>query len=91
MSRLGEEPQLDRGRVDQRVGPGELQRVDALLEAHHPRLADQREVFGVVDRELHGVPRGDRGEIDVALRGALSPDAGDKAQHEDHGCEDDRS
>ena len=31
---VGQEPQLDRGRVDQRVGPGELERVDALLEAH---------------------------------------------------------
>ena len=52
---LGEEPQLDRGRVDQRVGPTELQRVDALLEGHLPGLPDQRQVFGVVDRQLDRV------------------------------------
>ena len=41
-------------RVDQRVRPRELQRVDALLECDRARLADERHVFAVVDRELHG-------------------------------------
>ena len=56
--RMGHEPEPDRGRVDERVGPTELERIDAFLEAHLPGLADQGEVFGVVDRQLHGIPRG---------------------------------
>ena len=57
--------QFDRRRIDQRVGPGELQRVDALLERHDARLADQRDVLAVVDRELHGIAPRDGREIDV--------------------------
>ena len=80
---VGEETQLDRGGVDQRVGPTELQRVDAFLEAHFAGFADQGEVFGVVDGQLHGGAVGHRGEVDVALPGALSPDAAGKAAHQD--------
>ena len=62
---LRQELQLDAGRVDQRIGPTELQRVDPLLERHLPRLADQRDVLAVVDRELDRVARGDGREVDV--------------------------
>ena len=44
-------------------------RVDALLEAHLAGLADQRQVFGVVDRQLHAGAVGHRGEIDVLRPG----------------------
>ena len=73
-----EELQFDRTGIDQRVGPGELQRVDALLERDDARFADQREVFAVVDRELHRVPLGHRRQIDVA--GDASPSGDDDRQ-----------
>ena len=62
---MREKFQLDARRVDERVGPRELKRVDSFLESHLPRLADQRDVLAVVDRELNSVPAGDGREIDV--------------------------
>ena len=62
----GQELQLDGGRVDERVGPGELQWVDALLERHRAGLAHERQVLAVVDRQLDAIPLGDCREIDVA-------------------------
>ena len=56
---------LDRGRVDQGVGPAELQGVDSLLETHRAGFAYQGEVFGVVDRQLDLLPVRDGGKIDV--------------------------
>ncbi len=39
-------------------------RSDALLDRQEPVLADHRDVFGVVDRELHAFPPGDGDQID---------------------------
>ncbi|MCK7580643.1 MAG: hypothetical protein MZV65_36735 [Chromatiales bacterium] len=58
--------QFYRSRVDQGVGPGELQGVDALLESHHPAFPYQSQILGVVDGQLHRAPLGDGGELDVA-------------------------
>ena len=44
------------------------------LKRHLAGLADQRQVFGVVDRKLHGIAGGDGREIDV-LRPGRSADA----------------
>src|SRR5208283_2420229 len=54
-----------RGRIDERVGPTELQRVGALFEAHLAGLADQGEVFGVVDGKLDALAVRHRGQIHV--------------------------
>ena len=48
--------ELDAGRVDQRVGPGELEPVRPALERHVAALLDEGDVLGVVDRELHALP-----------------------------------
>ena len=66
LSALREELQLDGRGIDERIGPGELQRIGPLLERHRARLADERQVFAVVDRQLNAIPLGDRREIDVA-------------------------
>ena len=42
--------------------------IDALLERDRARLADQRDVFAVVDGELDRVALGDGGEIDIPRR-----------------------
>ena len=55
-----------RAGIDQRVGPGELQRIDALFERDGPRFADQRQIFAVVNRQLHRVPLGHGRQIDIA-------------------------
>ena len=75
-----EEPQFDRRGVDERIGPTELQRVGARLEGHLAGLADQRQVFRVVDRKLHGIAVGDRRKIDV-LRPGRSAEHGKAASN----------
>ena len=49
---LVEDAEVDARRVDQRVGPGELDAVDALLDRQQAVLADHGDVFGVVDGQL---------------------------------------
>ena len=53
-----ENPELDAGRVDERIGPGELDAVDAFLDGQEPVLPDHGDVFGVVDRELRALAGG---------------------------------
>ena len=60
---LVEDAELDAGRVDERVRPGELDAVDALLDGQQPVLADHGDVFGVVDRELRAFPRGQGDQV----------------------------
>ena len=67
--------QFDRRGVDERIGPTELQRIGPRLEAHLAGFAHQRQVFGVVDRKLHGIAVGHGRQIDV-LRPGRSPDQG---------------
>jgi hypothetical protein len=47
-----EDAEVDARRIDQRVGPGELNPVDALFDRQQAMLADHRDVFGVVNRQL---------------------------------------
>ena len=68
---VGEEAQPHRGGVDQGVGPAELQRVVAFFENHPARLADEGEVFAVVDGELHRVACGHGGEVDLVGAGGV--------------------
>ena len=56
-----------RGRVDERVGPGELDAVDAFLDREQAVLADHGDVFGVVDRELRALAGGQGHQIDGGL------------------------
>ncbi len=60
-----EDPEIDARRIDQRIGPGELDTVDALLDRQQPMLADHRDVFGVVDGQLRGFTAGDGHQGDV--------------------------
>lgn len=84
---LALERDLHRCRVDQRVGPRELQRVAALPEGDRARLADQRQVLGVVDRQLHGVPLGYRGQVDVlGKHGATKYRDSQDGEKIFHGC-----
>ena len=53
-----------RGRVDERVGPGELDAVDAFLDREQAVLADHGDVFGVVDRKLRALAGGQGHQID---------------------------
>ena len=61
---LVEDAELDRGGVDERVGPGELDAVDAFLDGQQAVLADHGDVFGVVDRQLRPFAGGKGDEID---------------------------
>ena len=57
-----------RGGVDERVGPGELDAVDALLDGQQAVLADHGDVFGVVDRQLRAFAGGQGHQIDGGRR-----------------------
>ena len=52
-----------RGRVNERVRPGELDAVDAFLDREQAVLADHGDVFGIVDRELRAFSRGQGDQI----------------------------
>ena len=56
-----------RGRVDERVGPGELDAVDAFLDREQAVLADHGDVFGVVDRKLRALAGGQGHQIHGGL------------------------
>ena len=59
-----EDAEFDARRVDERIGPGELDAVHALLDREHAVLADHGDVFRVIDRELRALAGGQRHEID---------------------------
>ena len=79
---MGDGPELDRGGVNQGVGPGKLQSVQPFAEGQHPRLLDQRQVGGVVDGQLHGVPVGQGDHVDTGEGGGSGPQQGAQAQPE---------
>ena len=58
-----QDAEVDAGRVDQRVGPRELDAVDPLLDRQQAMLADHGDVFGVVDRQLRPLAAGERDEV----------------------------
>ena len=58
-----QDAELDARGVDQRVGPGELDAVDAFLDGQQPMLADHGDVFGVVDGQLRAFPGGEGDQI----------------------------
>ena len=60
---LVEDAELDRRGVDERIGPGELDAIDAFLDRQQAMLADHGDVFGVVDRQLCPFARGKGDEI----------------------------
>ena len=64
---LVEDAELDRGRVDERIGPGELDAVDAFLDGQQAVLADHGDVFGVVDRKLRALAGGQGHQVDGGL------------------------
>jgi len=64
-----EDAEVNAGGVDKRVGPGELDAVDPVLDGQQPVLADHRDVFGVVDGELGALAAGDGHQVDVGQRG----------------------
>ena len=64
---LVEDAEFDAGRVDERVGPGELDAVDAFLDGQQAVLADHGDVFGVVDRKLRAFAGGQGHQIDGGL------------------------
>jgi hypothetical protein len=61
---LVEDAELDRGGIDERVGPRELDAVDALFHGQQPMLADHGDVFRVVDRKLRSLAGGQGHQID---------------------------
>ena len=61
---LVEDAEVDARRIDQRIGPGELHPVDALLDRQQPVLADHRDVFRVVDGQLRPLPARNGHQID---------------------------
>ena len=67
---LVEDAELDRGGVDERVGPRELDAVDAFLDRQQAVLADHGDVFGVVDRKLRALAGGEGHQIDGRFRPA---------------------
>ena len=80
---LVQNAEVDAGRVDQRVGPRELDAVDALFDGQQPLLADHRDVFGVVDGQLHPLAAGQRDQIH-GRQGRLRQ-AGHNAAHDRQG------
>ena len=64
---LVEDAELDGSGIDERVGPGELDAIDALLDGQEPVLADHGDVFGIVDRELRALAGGQGHQIDGGL------------------------
>ena len=64
-----DDAEVDAGRVDQCVGPRELDAIDARLDREQPMLADHRDVFRVVDRQLGALPARNGHQIDVGHRG----------------------
>ena len=64
---LVEDAELDAGRVDERIGPGELDAVHAFLDREQAVLADHGDVFGVVDRKLRALAGGQGDEIHGGL------------------------
>ena len=76
---LIQDAELDRGGVDQGVGPGELDAVDAFLDREQPLLADHGDVFRVVNRELGSLPRREGNEVHGGPRGS-----GRDRDHDEH-------
>ena len=64
---LVEDAELDRGGVDERIGPGELDAVDAFLDGQQAVLADHGDVFGVVDRKLRAFAGGQGHQVHGGL------------------------
>ena len=64
---LVEDAEFDARRIDERVGPGELDAVHAFLDGEQAVLADHGDVFGVVDRKLRAFAGGQGDEIDGGL------------------------
>jgi len=62
---MTQRPKFDRGGIDQRVRPGKLQLIEPLAERQHARLLDQRQIGGVIDRELDAVPAGQSNDVDA--------------------------
>jgi hypothetical protein len=61
---LVEDAELNAGRINQGVRPGELDAVDAFLDREQAMLANHRDVLGVVDRELRAFSRRESDQID---------------------------
>ena len=72
---MGQGAELYRSGIDERVGPGKLQLVDAFSKCEVPRLLDQRQVGGVVDGELHRVAVRERDDVDAGVGGVGEEDA----------------
>src|SRR5689334_14994782 len=56
--------ELDRGRIDEGVGPGEFKAVEAFAKGQQPGLPDESEVDRVVDGELDRIAPGQIDHID---------------------------
>ena len=66
---VGECAELDGRGIDERVGPGKFEFVHTFAEREEARLFHEREVGGVVDRELHGVAARQGDDVDARLNG----------------------
>ena len=66
--RVAHGPKFHRGRINQGVRPGELQPVQAFAEGQHSRLSHQRQIDGIINGKLHGVPARKRHDINASRR-----------------------
>jgi hypothetical protein len=64
---LVEDAEFNAGRVDEGIGPGELDAVHAFLDREQAVLTDHGDIFGVVDRELRALAGGQRDEVHGGL------------------------
>jgi hypothetical protein len=83
-----EEFKINRGGIDECVGPGELEWIDPFLERDRARLAHQCEVFAVVDRKLDAIPLRYGRKVDIAGKGQLccnERSGGDTKKQTTHG------
>ena len=67
---VGEGLELDAGGIDEGVGPGEFEFIDALAEGQDAGFLDECEVDGIVDGQLNGVAGGEGNDVDAGMGGA---------------------
>src|SRR6185295_18344416 len=65
--RMGERAEFHGSGINESIGPGELETVEAFLEREETGFLDECEVNGVVDRELNGITAGEGDDVDASF------------------------